>query len=51
MEYYPLRDFDIDQETDFLLDNPSHGNDNMEGQIRTNRNPSRRRSIGSVLCR
>ncbi|XP_044263269.1 probable phospholipid-transporting ATPase IIB isoform X1 [Tribolium madens] len=47
---FPLQDFDIDQETDFLLGNQSsHGNE-MEIQTKNNRSPKRRRSIGAVLC-
>jgi hypothetical protein len=48
---YPLQDFDIDQETDFLLGNSSsHGNE-MDVQTKCNRNPKRRRSLGAMMCR
>ncbi|CAH1365615.1 probable phospholipid-transporting ATPase IIB isoform X1 [Tenebrio molitor] len=47
---YPLQDFDIDQETDFLLGNSSsHGNE-MDVQTKCNRNPKRRRSLGAMMC-
>ncbi|KAJ8962845.1 hypothetical protein NQ318_001245 [Aromia moschata] len=48
---YPLQDFDCDQETEFLLGHSSsHGNEMDVHTARTNRNPKRRRSVGSILC-
>ncbi|CAG9766380.1 unnamed protein product [Ceutorhynchus assimilis] len=50
---YPLQDFDVEEETDFLLGHPSHGNSYYEMDVhsaKNNRNPVRRRSLGSVLC-
>ncbi|XP_063921880.1 probable phospholipid-transporting ATPase IIB isoform X1 [Zophobas morio] len=47
---YPLQDFDIDQETDFLLGNPSNHGSDMETQTKSNRNPKRRRSLAAILC-
>ncbi|XP_018567558.1 probable phospholipid-transporting ATPase IIB isoform X1 [Anoplophora glabripennis] len=48
---YPLQDFDCDNETEFLLGHSSsHGNEMDVHTARTNRNPKRRRSLGSVLC-
>ncbi|KAJ8983375.1 hypothetical protein NQ317_010468 [Molorchus minor] len=49
---YPLQDFDCDQETDFLLGHSSrHGSDMDVHTAKTNRNPKRRRSLASALCR
>ncbi|XP_066259510.1 probable phospholipid-transporting ATPase IIB isoform X1 [Euwallacea similis] len=48
---YPLQDFDIEEETDFLLDNSSHGNYDMDVHTaKNNRNPVRKRTLSSVLC-
>ncbi|CAG9863244.1 unnamed protein product [Phyllotreta striolata] len=51
---YPMQDFDCDcncdQETTFLLPNSSANGNEMEIRSRANRNPKRRRSIGSILC-
>ncbi|XP_057660555.1 probable phospholipid-transporting ATPase IIB isoform X1 [Diorhabda carinulata] len=49
---FPMQDFDCDQETTFLLANSSSNGNDMD-VIQTsvrNRNPKRRRSIGSILC-
>lgn len=49
---YPLQDFDIEEETDFLLGRSSHGNYEMDVHTaKNNRNPVRKRSVGCVLCR
>ena len=49
---YPLQDFDVDEETDFLLGHLSHGNNEMDVHTaKHNRNPIRKRSIGRVICR
>lgn len=49
---YPLQDFDCDNETEFLLGHSSsHGNEMDVHTARTNRNPKRRKSLGSILCR
>lgn len=49
---YPLQDLDCEHETEFLLGHSSsHGNEMDVHTARNNRNPKRRRSVGSILCR
>lgn len=48
---YQLQDFDLDEETDFLLGNPVPRN-NYDGEIlvRNRNNPKRRRNILTMTC-
>lgn len=49
---YPLQEFDCEHETEFLLGSSSnHGSEMDVHTARSNRNPKRRRSLGSSLCR
>lgn len=49
---YPLQDFDGEHETEFLLGHSSNHGSDMDVHIaRFNRNPKRRKSFGSALCR
>lgn len=47
---YPLQDFELDEETDFLLGGASqHGT--MDGDTARNRTPRKRRKLVTFLCR
>lgn len=49
---YPLQDFDCEHETEFLLEPSSnHGSDMDVHTVRSNRNPKRKKSLSSTLCR
>lgn len=50
---YPMQDFDIDEETDFLLGGSvNHGNDMDNTYFNTsNRRSQRRNTLGNILCR
>lgn len=46
-----MQNFDVDEETDFLLGHPSHGNLDMDVHTaKNNRNPVRKRSLGRTIC-
>lgn len=49
---YPMQDFDIDEETDFLLGGTSrnNGSDMDNYYTTTSRAPHRRRGLAGVLC-
>lgn len=48
---YPLQDFELDEETDYLLGGASQHGGTMDGEATRVRNPRKRRKLVTFFCR